>query len=54
MFKTIKSFGRETYDNDLLSDDTLEQKIRLKDGICFLNNIQTQNNQSKRKESTNS
>ena len=28
-FKTIRSFGREIYNNDLSSDDALEQQIRL-------------------------
>ena len=32
-FKTIRSFGREIYKNDLLLDDALEQQIRLKDDI---------------------
>ena len=31
--KTIRSFGREVYNNDLSSDDALEQQIRLKDDI---------------------
>ena len=30
-FKTIRSFGREVYNNDLSLDDTLEQQIRLID-----------------------
>ena len=32
-FKTIRSFGREIYNNDLSLDDALEQQIRLKDDI---------------------
>ena len=34
-FKTIRSFGREIYNNDLSLDDALERKIRLKDDIDF-------------------
>ena len=30
-FKTIRSFGREIYNNDLSLNDTFEQQIRLKD-----------------------
>ena len=30
-FKTIRSFGREIYNNDLSLNDTSEQQIRLKD-----------------------
>ena len=32
-FKTIRSFGREIYNNGLSLDDALEQQIRLKDDI---------------------
>ena len=32
-FKTIRSFGREIYNNDLSSDDALEQQIRLQNDI---------------------
>ena len=32
-FKTIRSFGRNIYNNDLSLDDALEQQIRLKDDI---------------------
>ena len=32
-FKTIKSFRRETYNNDLSLDDALEQHMRLKNDI---------------------
>ena len=32
-FKTIRSFGREIYNNDLSLDDALELQIRLKDDI---------------------
>ena len=35
-FKTIRSFGREIYNNDLLLDDPLELKIRLKGDIDIL------------------
>ena len=35
-FKTIRSFGREIYNNDLLLDDALELQIRLKDDIDIL------------------
>ena len=30
-FKTIRSFEREIYNNDLSLDDVIEQQIRLKD-----------------------
>ena len=30
-FKTIRSFARELYNNDLSLDDALKQKIKLKD-----------------------
>ena len=39
MFKTIRSFGREIYNNDLSLDDALEQQIRLKDDIAHRANI---------------
>ena len=32
-FKTIRSFGRKIYNNDLSLDDAIEQQIRLKDDI---------------------
>ena len=32
-FKTIRSFGRAIYENDLSLDDALKQQIRLKDDI---------------------
>ena len=35
-FKTIRSFGREVYNNDLSLDNALEQQIRLKDDIDIL------------------
>ena len=34
--KTIRSFGREIYNNDLLLDDPLELQIRLKGDIDIL------------------
>ena len=38
-FKTIRSFEREIYGNDLSLDDVLEQKIRLKDGTDIFQKI---------------
>ena len=35
-FKTIRSFGREIYINNLSLDNALEQKIRLKDDIDII------------------
>ena len=32
-FKTIRSFGREIYNNDLPLDDVIELQIRLKDDL---------------------
>ena len=32
-FKTIRSFGRDIYNNDLLLYDVLEQQIKIKDDI---------------------
>ena len=32
-FKTIRSFGIEIYNNDLSSDDAIEQQIRLQNDI---------------------
>ena len=38
-FKTIRSFEREIYGNDLSLDDVLELQIRLKDGTDIFQKI---------------
>ena len=55
-FKTIRSFGREIYNNDLSLDVALEQQIRLKDdnNIFKESTKRNQRNQWKKKKSTNS
>ena len=48
-FKT-RSFGREIRNNDFSLDDALEQQIRLKMKLIFLENLQNQKNKLKKKE----
>ena len=49
---TIRSFGKEIYNNDLSLDDLIEQQMRLKDDINVFKNLRNQNNQLKRKKRT--
>ena len=51
-FMTIRSFGKEIYNNDLSLDDLIEQQMRLKDDINVFKNLRNQNNQLKRKKRT--
>ena len=48
-FKTIRSFGREIYNDGLSLDDALEQQIISKDDVENKNN-QNKKNQSKKKK----
>ena len=53
-FKTIISFGREIYNDNLSLDDALKQKIRLKDDIDIFKESAKPKYQSKKKKNTNS
>ena len=44
-FKTKCSFGRETYNNDLSSDDALKQQITLKNNTDIFKESKNQKNQ---------
>ena len=48
-FKTITSFGREIYNNDLSLDDALEQKIILKNDVDISKESSKPKKQSQKK-----
>ena len=53
-FRTIRSFGREIYNNELLLDDVLELQIRLKNDIDIFKESTEPKESVKKEKKTNS